>query len=214
MDERDIYGHCSVQYHGAKDPELNFNAGSHTMRFNIAITLEIKQQVNNEENRRTPKMFSPTAYNDNSGYRDQVEFRYAPSTWSDTESIDRGIGAMRINGDEEDEVFMVIGKEREKSDDDHNEAIGNSLGRILGRREDVTEQMKRSQPYMMALLVGKSPAFRSPLGSVGQISGINGREPLDSDGGNRYSPFTGEYKGVKVRVTVVVYDSLESANFA
>ncbi|VDM21145.1 unnamed protein product [Hydatigera taeniaeformis] len=137
-------------------------------------------------------MFSPTAYNGASGYRDQVEFRYAPSTWSDTESIDRGIGSMRINGDEEDEVFAANGEGREKSCDDYNETTDNILGRILGRREDVAEQMKRSQPYMMALLVGKSPTLRLPLGSVGQTSGINGREPLDSDRGDRYSPFTGD----------------------
>lgn len=72
---------------------------------------------------------------------------------------------------------MANGKGREKSDDDHNGAIDNSLGRILGRREDVTEQMKRSQPYMMALLVGKSPTLRSPLGSLGQVKNPSPQPP-------------------------------------
>lgn len=64
----------------------------------LPFPLPLQQHVSNEENRRTPRTFSPTAYNGNSGYRDQVKFRYAPSAWSDTDSIDGGIGAMRING--------------------------------------------------------------------------------------------------------------------
>ncbi|CDS40089.1 Transglutaminase [Echinococcus multilocularis] len=145
-----------------------------------------QQHINNGENSRALRTFSPSAYNGNSGYRDQVEFRYAPSTWSDTESLDRGIGAICIKGNNEDEVFMAIGKGTEKSD---NEANDNSVGRILGRRVNVTEQMKRSQPYMMSLLVGKSPTLRSPLGSVVQTSATNGRESPNSDRVDRYSPF-------------------------
>ena len=54
--------------------------------------------MNNEFNRRTPGVLSPTMYDNDAGARDQLEFRYAPTVWSDTESLERGIGGMRING--------------------------------------------------------------------------------------------------------------------
>lgn len=53
----------------------------------------------NEPNRRSARVISPNQL-DNSNYdaRDQIEFRYAPTTWSDTESLDRSMSAMRLNG--------------------------------------------------------------------------------------------------------------------
>lgn len=52
----------------------------------------------NDTNLRPARVFQPVQHDNNVEYIDQVEFRYAPTTWSDTESLDRGMNAMRING--------------------------------------------------------------------------------------------------------------------
>ncbi|KAM7539907.1 hypothetical protein Aperf_G00000021031 [Anoplocephala perfoliata] len=168
-------------------------------------------QVNDEISRMTPRVNTPTRHDSNSNYRDQVEFRYAASAWSDTESLDRSMSAMRVNGDDDDSVFtsnemtkgQVESKEGDKTADNSEreqegktggEVNDDSIGSITGRRMNFADQMKRSQPYMMALLVGKSLTLRSPIGSLSQVSTTNGREQLDSDRNGRYSPFTGDKK--------------------
>ncbi|VUZ48628.1 unnamed protein product [Hymenolepis diminuta] len=57
-----------------------------------------RQSMINDTNRRPARVFPPVQHDNNTEYSDQVEFRYAPTTWSDTESLDRGMNAMRING--------------------------------------------------------------------------------------------------------------------
>ncbi|KAM3177867.1 hypothetical protein ACTXT7_003704 [Hymenolepis weldensis] len=166
-----------------------------------------RKSMMDDTNRRPARVFPPVQHDNNAEYSDQIEFRYAPTTWSDTESLDRSMNAMRINGDYEDSVFTMRekskGLDEGKNDQSATDASGNrssrtedddedcSIGSITGRRMNVTEQMKRSQPYIMALLAGKSPTLRSPLGSLSQAPTTNGRGNLDSERSDRYSPFPG-----------------------
>lgn len=67
-----------------------------------------------------------------------------------------------------DQSATDAGGNRSSRTEDDDEDF--SIGSITGKRMNVTEQMKRSQPYIMALLAGKSPTLRSPLGSLSQVT--------------------------------------------
>uniref|UniRef100_A0A158QIP8 TGc domain-containing protein n=1 Tax=Rodentolepis nana TaxID=102285 RepID=A0A158QIP8_RODNA len=171
----------------------------------------VRQSMLNDTNRVLTRVLSPTQYEDNADNRDQFEFRYAPTTWSDTESLDRGMSSMRINGDDDDSVFTMQENPKvldegkisqyardvdeggfSRTENDANDGEDYSIGRITGRRMNVTEQVKRSQPYIMALLEGKSATVRPAQGSLSQASATNGKSAFDSERNDRYSPFSGD----------------------
>ncbi|VDD81628.1 unnamed protein product [Mesocestoides corti] len=148
----------------------------------------VQHKVNVESGRRTPRVLASNAHDYDANYKDHLEFRYAPSAWSDTESLDRGMGAMGING--VSNIYVEFMKPQKTGVRGVEDALNMPSG--------VADQIRRSQPYMLALLGGLTPTLRSQRDRARsfatlaqrQISPGNGKKPSEFDRTGRYSPYT------------------------